>query len=116
MRPAVLSVPQFRLLFAGDSVSAIGDALFPVALAFAVLDELDGTPGQLSVLGQPLEPLTVVGMAVTLVGGKPVAAPGRLKVIPPAEDKIPEIGEQAPKVQTDTLASAGGGYVVKIVE
>jgi hypothetical protein len=31
---------QFRLLFAGQSVSVIGDALFPVALAFAVLDEL----------------------------------------------------------------------------
>ena len=47
-------------------------------------------------------------MAVTLVGGKPVAAPGELKVITPAEDKIPEVGDPAPKVTTDTLASAGG--------
>jgi len=47
-------------------------------------------------------------MAVTLVGGKPVAAPGRLKVTTAARDKIPDVGEQAPKVQTDTVASAGG--------
>jgi hypothetical protein len=47
-------------------------------------------------------------MAVTLVNGKPVAAPGQLKVIAPAQDKIPEVGDPAPKVQTDTVASAGG--------
>ena len=47
-------------------------------------------------------------MAVTLVDGKPVAAPGQLKVITPAEDNIPEVGEPAPKVQTDTVESAGG--------
>jgi hypothetical protein len=47
-------------------------------------------------------------MAVTLVDGKPVAAPSQVKVITRAQDKIPEVGEQAPKVQTDTVASAGG--------
>jgi hypothetical protein len=47
-------------------------------------------------------------MAVTIVGGKPVAAPGEIQVITPAQDKIPEVGEPAPKVQTDTVASAGG--------
>jgi hypothetical protein len=47
-------------------------------------------------------------MAVTLVDGKPVAAPSQIKVITRAQDKIPEVGEQAPKVQTDTVASAGG--------
>ena len=47
-------------------------------------------------------------MAVTLVDGKPVAAPGQLQVITAAQDKIPEVGEPAPKVQTDTVASAGG--------
>jgi hypothetical protein len=47
-------------------------------------------------------------MAVTLVGGKPVAAPSQVKVITRAQDKIPEVGEPAPKVQTDTVASAGG--------
>src|SRR3954454_16855949 len=41
---------QFRLLFAGQAVSVVGDALFPVALAFAVLDEPDGTPVQLGIV------------------------------------------------------------------
>lgn len=35
--------PQFRLLFSGQAVSVLGDALFPVALAFAVLDLGDAT-------------------------------------------------------------------------
>jgi MFS transporter len=40
---------NFRLLFGGQAVSVIGDALFPVALAFAVLD-LGGSPGQLGLV------------------------------------------------------------------
>lgn len=55
-----------------------------------------GKPGSYSVL------------AVTLVGGKPVAAPSQVKVITSAQDRVPEVGEQAPKVHTDTVASAGG--------
>jgi hypothetical protein len=47
-------------------------------------------------------------MAVTIVGGKPVAAPGQLEVISKADDQIPQVGEPAPKVTTDTVASAGG--------
>jgi hypothetical protein len=47
-------------------------------------------------------------LAVTLVDGMPVAAPGELKVTTAARDKVPDVGEQAPKVQTDTVASAGG--------
>jgi hypothetical protein len=47
-------------------------------------------------------------LAVTLVGGKPVAAPSQIKVVSAARDKVPDVGEQAPKVQTDTVASAGG--------
>jgi len=47
-------------------------------------------------------------LAVTLVGGKPVAVASRIKVIRPADDQIPEVGERAPNVQTDTVASAGG--------
>jgi hypothetical protein len=47
-------------------------------------------------------------MAVSLVDGKPVASPGQLKVITSAQDKVPEVGDVAPKVQTDTVASAGG--------
>ena len=38
------------MLLAGQAVSFVGDALFPVALAFAVLDELDGTPGELGLV------------------------------------------------------------------
>jgi len=37
----VLRHRDFRLLFGGQAVSVLGDALFPVALAFAVLDGLD---------------------------------------------------------------------------
>ena len=47
-------------------------------------------------------------MAVTLVDGKPVAAPGQLQVTTADKDTIPEVGEPAPKVETDTVASAGG--------
>jgi hypothetical protein len=47
-------------------------------------------------------------MAVTLVDGKPVAAPGELQVTTSAKDQVPEVGEEAPKAETDTVASAGG--------
>jgi MFS family permease len=54
---------SFRLLFAGQAVSQIGDALFPVALAFAVLD-LGGTPAQLGlVLAAQGLPLAVLILA-----------------------------------------------------
>ena len=45
-----LRVRPLRMLLAGQAVSFVGDALFPIALAFAVLDELDGTPGQLGLV------------------------------------------------------------------
>jgi hypothetical protein len=54
------------------------------------------------------KPGQYVVMAVTIVNGKPVAAPGQLKVITKGDDRIPEVGEPAPKVTTDTVASAGG--------
>ena len=42
----------------------VGDALFPVALAFAVLDELNGTPAQLGlVLAAQTLPLAVLILA-----------------------------------------------------
>jgi len=47
-------------------------------------------------------------MAVTLVNGKPVAAPGQLKVKTRAQDTVPEVGDPAPKAETDTVAAAGG--------
>jgi MFS family permease len=42
--------PQFRLFFAGQALSVIGDRIAPVAIAFAVLDDLHGTPGQLGIV------------------------------------------------------------------
>ena len=48
---AALRKRNFRLLFIGQSVSALGNALVPVALAFAVLD-LTHSPADLGyVLG-----------------------------------------------------------------
>src|SRR5918994_727460 len=45
-----LRIRKLRLLLAGQAVSFVGDALFPVALAFAVLDELDGSAGELGLV------------------------------------------------------------------
>ena len=68
----------------------------PFAAVYAAEVALPAKPGQYSV------------MAVTLVNGKPVAAPGQIKVIAPEDDAIPAVGEPAPKAETDTVASAGG--------
>lgn len=55
----VLRHRDFRLLFAGQAVSVIGDALLPIALAFAVLDELGGDAAELGlVLAAQVVPLT----------------------------------------------------------
>jgi MFS family permease len=60
----VLRLRPFRLLFAGQAVSVVGDALAPVALAFAVLDELHGTAAQLGlVLAAETLPLAVLSLA-----------------------------------------------------
>jgi len=56
----------------------------------------------------PAKPGDYAVMTVTLVDGKPVAAPGQITVTAPADDRVPAVGEEAPKVQTDTVASAGG--------
>jgi hypothetical protein len=47
-------------------------------------------------------------LAVSLVGGKRIGAAGRITVQSAAADQIPDVGEQAPRVATDTLTSAGG--------
>ena len=47
-------------------------------------------------------------LAVTRVGERLFGAPTEVAVLPPARDPIPDVGERAPAVQTDTLASAGG--------
>ena len=47
-------------------------------------------------------------LSVTQAGGGMLAAPGQVKVVKPGDDAIPEVGEAAPRVQTDTVASAKG--------
>jgi len=58
-RVPVLRHRDFRLLFTGQAVSVIGDSLFPIALAFAVLDGLDGSAAELGlVLAVQVVPMT----------------------------------------------------------
>jgi len=88
--PADLLVtkPAFR------SRQAAGeDALFAAVYAADVTFD---RPGTWSVL------------TVTRVGGKLIGSPLQVEVVSPAEDPIPDVGERAPRVETDTLASARG--------
>jgi MFS family permease len=62
----VLAERPFRLLWLGRTSSLLGDALIPVALAFAVLQELDASAGE---LGLVLAAFSVSRVAFTLVGG-----------------------------------------------
>jgi MFS family permease len=63
--PSVLHEREFRLLFAGQAVSLLGDGLFEVALAFAVLDATGSRAGLGVVLAAGALPL----VAFVLVGG-----------------------------------------------
>jgi hypothetical protein len=47
-------------------------------------------------------------LAVTKAGDTTLAAPGEIQVVTKAQDRIPGIGDRAPKVETDTEAGAGG--------
>jgi hypothetical protein len=47
-------------------------------------------------------------LTVTRSGGGLVAAPAQVEVDTEAQDRVPAVGERAPAVQTDTLASAKG--------
>ena len=60
-----LSERQFRLLWIGQTASAAGDALIPVAVAFAVL----GIRGTATDLGIVFAAFTVAHVAFVLVGG-----------------------------------------------
>jgi MFS family permease len=64
-RFGALREPAFRLLFLARVSSAAGDALIPVALAFAVLEVGGGASG----LGLVFAAFTVSRMAFVLVGG-----------------------------------------------
>jgi len=63
--PAALRQPEFRLLFGGQAVSLLGDAIVPVALAFAVLD----LTGSVSDLGYVLAARTIPLVGFLLAGG-----------------------------------------------
>ena len=41
---------RFRLLWLGQATSTLGDGLVPVALAFAVIQTLDGSPTDLGIV------------------------------------------------------------------
>ena len=68
----------------------------PFAAVYATEVKLPAKPGDYAV------------MTVTLVDGDPVAAPGQITVTAPADDPVPAVGEEAPRAETDTVASAGG--------
>jgi MFS family permease len=61
-----LAEPQFRLLWLARTASALGTGLVPVALAFAVLQDLDGSASE---LGLVLAAFTASRVVFTLVGG-----------------------------------------------
>ena len=65
-RLAALHEKQFRLLFLGRTASLLGSAFAPVALAFAVLDDLDGSA---TALGLVLAGIWVPQVIFILVGG-----------------------------------------------
>jgi MFS family permease len=57
---------QFRLLWLGQATSTLGDGLVPVALSFAVIQTLDGSP---TALGLVLAAHTLPLVAFVLAGG-----------------------------------------------
>jgi MFS family permease len=63
---AALRERDFRLLFLARTASLLGSSFAPVALAFAVLDDLDGTPTELGIV---LAAQWVPQILLTLVGG-----------------------------------------------
>ena len=65
LRGGPLGVRDFRLLWAGQAVSTVGDQIFPVAVAVAVLDAGGGTTG----LGAVLAARWVALVLFVLLGG-----------------------------------------------
>lgn len=65
MRPRALRGGAFRLLFAGQAISSLGDRLVPVSLAFAVLD----LTGSVTDLGIVLGAQTGALLLFVLLGG-----------------------------------------------
>ena len=65
-RFGALAERPFRLLWLARTSSSIGDSLIPVALAFAILEELDASAGE---LGLVLAAFSLARVSFTLVGG-----------------------------------------------
>src|SRR5436190_19136085 len=57
---------RFRLLWLGQATSTLGDGLVPVALAFAVIQTLNGSPTDLGIV---LAAQTLPLVAFVLAGG-----------------------------------------------
>src|SRR2546428_6576739 len=64
-RLGALREPQFRLLWIGQTTSAVGDSFIPLAIAFAVL-RLGGSAGD---IGLVLAAITLPRVLLILVGG-----------------------------------------------
>jgi hypothetical protein len=84
----LVTEPRFR----SRQAATEGD---PFAAVYAAQVPFD-RPGRWSVL------------AVTHSGDGRLAAPAQVEVVRPGADRIPAVGERAPPVETDTLASVGG--------
>jgi Major Facilitator Superfamily len=86
----VLKLREFRLVFAASVVSEVGDAVLPVALAFAVLD----LTGSATDLGVVLACRTVALLGALLAGGVVADRIGRREVMI-AADLVRFVGQVA---------------------
>lgn len=84
----LLTKPAFR-----SKQAATESALFAAVYAAEVTFD---RPGVWSIL------------AVTEVDGRRIGSPLQVEVVAPGKDRIPDVGDRAPAVETDTLASARG--------
>lgn len=84
----LITDPPYR----SQTAAAEGDPFAAIYTASATL----GKPGKYFVL------------AVSEVNGKTIGSTGQITVLAPKDDPIPNVGDMAPKVDTDTLTSAGG--------
>jgi MFS family permease len=64
-RFGALQEPEFRLFWLARTASSIGDALIPVALAFAVIEET----GSATDLGLVMASYTVARLVLVVAGG-----------------------------------------------
>jgi predicted MFS family arabinose efflux permease len=93
---APLREREFRLLFLGRTTSMLGSAFAPVALAFAVIDDLDGSA---SALGLVLAAIWLPQIVFILIGGV-------------WSDRLPR---QLVMVGTDLLMAAAQGTVAALL-